>query len=177
MAGPPYQGQYYGRTMLATERPTNVAGAWRCVELMLKLNSGSTIRDGELALWLDGALVQHFRPGSPRGAFDAAGNWVTNAAGPPFPGFRWRDTTALGLNWVKLQNYQGTHDVSIDDFVVSRSRVGCGASAFCGNRTVEAGEACDDGNRAAGDGCSDSCQIEQCSNGIDDDGDGGVDGG
>jgi cysteine-rich repeat protein len=41
----------------------------------------------------------------------------------------------------------------------------------CGNGTVEAGEQCDDGNTADGDGCSASCTIEtaplpECGNGI-----------
>ena len=34
--------------------------------------------------------------------------------------------------------------------------------AVCGNRVVEIGEQCDDGNRRGGDGCSCSCKIEQC---------------
>ena len=32
--------------------------------------------------------------------------------------------------------------------------------AICGNSVVETGENCDDGNSAAGDGCSDSCQAQ-----------------
>lgn len=32
--------------------------------------------------------------------------------------------------------------------------------SICGNNSVEAGEQCDDGNTAAGDGCSDTCQTE-----------------
>jgi len=37
---------------------------------------------------------------------------------------------------------------------------GGGGSPVCGNGTVEAGEACDDGNTIDGDGCSASCQVE-----------------
>jgi cysteine-rich repeat protein len=40
----------------------------------------------------------------------------------------------------------------------------CGASApvdpVCGNGSLEAGEQCDDGNTASGDGCSSTCRIE-----------------
>jgi hypothetical protein len=37
----------------------------------------------------------------------------------------------------------------------------------CGNFIIEAGEECDDGNTAPGDGCSDACQLEAtCGNGI-----------
>lgn len=32
----------------------------------------------------------------------------------------------------------------------------------CGNGALEAGEACDDGNVTSGDGCSATCQVEQC---------------
>jgi cysteine-rich repeat protein len=35
-----------------------------------------------------------------------------------------------------------------------------GPSAVCGNGAVEAGETCDDGNTAGGDGCSAACQVE-----------------
>src|SRR5262249_8537723 len=33
---------------------------------------------------------------------------------------------------------------------------------YCGDGTVQPGEACDDGNFAGGDGCSPCCQIEEC---------------
>ncbi|HEX3765026.1 MAG TPA: DUF4215 domain-containing protein [Kofleriaceae bacterium] len=37
----------------------------------------------------------------------------------------------------------------------------------CGNRVVEAGEACDDGNQISGDGCSGDCRsTERCGNGV-----------
>src|SRR5688500_15123166 len=39
----------------------------------------------------------------------------------------------------------------------------CGA---CGNGALDAGEACDDGNRDGGDGCSASCDDEACGNGV-----------
>ena len=42
---------------------------------------------------------------------------------------------------------------------------------ICGNGTIEAGEACDDGNRLAGDGCSFNCTLE-CGPGNDTDFDG-----
>ncbi|HWP64676.1 MAG TPA: M12 family metallo-peptidase [Candidatus Limnocylindria bacterium] len=36
----------------------------------------------------------------------------------------------------------------------------------CGNGTLDAGEACDDGNPASGDGCSAGCRFEVCGNRI-----------
>jgi len=50
-----------------------------------------------------------------------------------------------------------------------------GPHGSCGNGAVDPGEACDDGGLLPGDGCSASCQVEECSNGVDDDGDGLVD--
>jgi MYXO-CTERM domain-containing protein len=37
---------------------------------------------------------------------------------------------------------------------------GCGPISVCGNAALEGGEGCDDGNAMAGDGCSNSCQVE-----------------
>lgn len=36
---------------------------------------------------------------------------------------------------------------------------------FCGNKIVEPGEECDDGNFIDGDGCSSVCRVE-CGNGL-----------
>jgi cysteine-rich repeat protein len=38
--------------------------------------------------------------------------------------------------------------------------------AVCGNGVVEAGEACDDGNLAEGDGCDPRCQVTACGDGV-----------
>jgi len=127
MQGASFQGQYFGREMLMTENVPLRVGAWQCVEMRVKLNTSSGSRDGELQIWIDDVQVQNFIPGSPVGAYDAAGNWVTGS-GSGFPGLRWRDTLAYGANWVKLQNYspEGTpYDVLYDDLVVATSRIGC----------------------------------------------------
>jgi cysteine-rich repeat protein len=55
------------------------------------------------------------------------------------------------------------------------------ACSACGNGVVEDGEACDDGDRVDGDGCSARCLLERCGNGVLDDDevcdDGNLDGG
>ncbi|MBK7193667.1 MAG: DUF4215 domain-containing protein [Myxococcales bacterium] len=56
---------------------------------------------------------------------------------------------------------------TMDDLCVVGYRAGATA---CGNSVVEAGEQCDDGNTASGDGCSATCQAEgppppDCGNG------------
>jgi cysteine-rich repeat protein len=153
--------------MLQTENVTNAAGVWRCVEVRVTLNSAGGSHDGELAVWLDDELVQQFRPGSPLGSWDGVGNWVTAATGQPFEGFRWRDSTDLGLNFVRVLNYDSPHDLWVDDLVVSRERIGCdpgagggGSNPLCGNGVVDAGEACDDGNGVDADGCGTGCEID-----------------
>jgi cysteine-rich repeat protein len=49
---------------------------------------------------------------------------------------------------------QGAYVIGFD----AQSNIIC--SGFCGNGVVDRGEACDDGNAAAGDGCSPQCQQE-----------------
>lgn len=39
-------------------------------------------------------------------------------------------------------------------------------SVSCGNRVVDAGEQCDDGNAVDNDGCSKACKIEKCGDGV-----------
>ncbi len=53
----------------------------------------------------------------------------------------------------------------VDDPAVCRD--GFCERAVCGDRVAELGEACDDGNRTSGDGCSERCDsTEQCGNGV-----------
>ena len=45
----------------------------------------------------------------------------------------------------------------------------CPARGTCGNKKLESGESCDDGNQVAGDGCSAQCKVEgsgACGNGV-----------
>jgi len=49
------------------------------------------------------------------------------------------------------------------------------ADIFCGNGSPNPGEECDDGNNLSGDGCSATCVIEECADGLDNDADGLID--
>ena len=49
---------------------------------------------------------------------------------------------------------QGSYVIGFD----AAANIVC--SGICGNGVVDAGEACDDGNRAGGDGCSPACRAE-----------------
>lgn len=59
-----------------------------------------------------------------------------------------------------------------------RCAAGCAGmvAAVCGNRVLEGGEQCDDGNSTGGDGCNANCAIEACGNGVLDQGEGCDDG-
>jgi|SRR5438477_3799301 len=127
MQGAAFSGLYFGRDMLVTENVPLNFGNWQCVEMRVKMNTTVAGHDGELQLWINGTSIQNFVPGSPVGAYDSAGNWVSGA-GSGFPGLQWRDVLTYGINWIKLQNYSdvGTlFDVLFDDLVVATSRIGC----------------------------------------------------
>ena len=124
MQGFAYQGQYYGRNLL---QDLNIAvpTQWACIEVMVTLNTPATANNGELVTWINDAEVANFRPGPPNGYWDSAGNWRMSSSSPPFGGFRWRDNTSLGLNWVKVQSYDAAPKVWFDDVIVATQRVGC----------------------------------------------------
>ena len=64
----------------------------------------------------------------------------------------------------KDQVLKGLRQVGLDGGAQRRLE---GEEPVCGNGGVETGEGCDDGNTAAGDGCSPACQVEPpvCGNG------------
>jgi len=95
---------YWGNTFLHDPNVIAKTDQWVCVEVMVKMNSPLSERNGELALWIDGTQIIYLRQGSP------LGNWVFNMftpspAGTPFEGFRWRANDLLKLNWIWLQHY------------------------------------------------------------------------
>lgn len=128
MAGQEIGGGWWGRNVLGDLNLPIRPGVWQCVELMVKMNSATTAHDGELAIWIDGVLKAHFRPGSPNGQFNSfSGNWEMNPADPAFTGFQWRDILSYGINWVKIQNYDDLGpqtDLLTDDLVVATKYIG-----------------------------------------------------
>jgi len=124
MPGPAWQGQYYGRSMLKSESIPLVPDRWYCAEIMVKVNSAPDVKDGELALWLDGKQVVHFRPGGPEGSWEALGGWRTIPGSAPFEGLLWRDTLDYAINWIKIQNYDAKPDVWFDDIVLATEYIG-----------------------------------------------------
>jgi hypothetical protein len=122
-------GGCWGNSLLGNDKPSLAAGAWACVELMMRMNTPGQ-SDGEYAVWNNGALIQHLAPGSP--SFNRLGNgvWEPDPNGEPFPGFDWRDTTELAFNWIWLNFFvDGASTMSWDQVVVATERIGCMAPA------------------------------------------------
>ena len=100
-------GNYWGNMMGPAEKERFVPerGTWLCVEQRVVVNTPGK-DDGELAVWLDGALYQHYT------------------------GFRWRSTDAVKIKRVALMVYihSSTRDNTVfyDDVVVSTGYVGTG---------------------------------------------------
>lgn len=97
-------GAHWGNTLLGDPALRVRPGAWTCIEILLQLNEPTERENGELAAWVDGVRVGHLGPGSPSGTW-SGGRFQPDAAGTPFPGFRWRSDPALELNFVWLQHY------------------------------------------------------------------------
>ena len=98
-------GAYWGNALRAVEPLPVPKDRWQCVEVMVKLNSASDIRDGELALWLDGKLESHFVKGARRGPWSGMGFRLKRRSGEPFGGFSWRSDGALQANMLSLSLY------------------------------------------------------------------------
>ncbi len=79
------------------------------------------------------------------------------------------DATSGSYSWTIPAGIAGGTDYSVkvsnqlgvnSDYGNASFTIGSAPTAVCGNGALEAGEACDDGNTAASDGCSATCQVE-----------------
>lgn len=98
-------GRFWGNSLKPVQSAVIPRGQWQCVEIMLKLNSTTAAHDGGLALWLDGRLAAHYRPGVPRGRWTGMGFDLVESGGEPFEGFRWRTSSDLKINFFWLLDY------------------------------------------------------------------------
>jgi hypothetical protein len=131
-------GRFWGNGLRPVEDQPVPVGKWQCVEVMIRLNTGPKDHDGELALWLDGKLVAHFRRGAPRGPWTGMGFRLLREGGTPFEGFNWRTDPALKINFFWLLHYvtpealrrnnvtdfQAANRVQFDQIVVARRYIG-----------------------------------------------------
>ncbi len=98
-------GKHWGNGLLSVEDQPVPHDRWQCVEVMVKLNAEPDVRDGELALWLDGKLISHFKPGARRSRWTGMGFQLKRRGGDPFEGFRWRTHADLKANFLVLSLY------------------------------------------------------------------------
>ncbi len=137
-------GKYWGNGLSPATPQIAPRDRWQCVEMMMQCNPGPEEADGELALWLDGKLVAHFRPGAPRGDWTGMGFRLADSGGVPsegsvpFEGLRWRSSDELKINFFWLLHYvtenaarqnhvehpNPVNRVWFDDIVVSTAYVG-----------------------------------------------------
>ena len=145
--GSPY---FYGNVFRPADQQPLQRDQWQCIEVMAKANTpGSS--DGELALWVNGEKVGHFRPGEPEGTwlratFHVDGcNYSACTDPAPFEGFDFRSSDRVRFDkfvldaYYQLNTYRnkrqalidkglspsGTQTILYDDVVVATRRVGC----------------------------------------------------
>lgn len=100
-------GKYWGNSIQPIIPQPAQAGKWQCVEMMIKLNKPGRA-DGELALWLDGKLVGHFKKGIRTTRWTGMGFKQLKQddnEGEIFPGFDFRSSDKLKLNFFWLLHY------------------------------------------------------------------------
>lgn len=131
-------GKFWGNSLTPSKPALVPQNRWQCVEVMLQCNSATNKADGELALWLDGQPIVHFKPGVARNRWTGMGFSLTDQGGEPFEGFRWRTNDELKVNFFWLLHYvtenaarqnrlnepNPVNRVRFDDIVVSTEYVG-----------------------------------------------------
>lgn len=150
MRGSPPRGKTWGNSFIHDPELKVKRGEWICVELMMKMNDPVDEYNGEMALWIDGKLVNHIGKGFPKGKWiydkfipNVGGEsirWNYEKGGPerflvpeggePFEGFRWRTDERLNLNFLCVLLYitrapEGhVSKVWFDNIVVAKRYVG-----------------------------------------------------
>jgi hypothetical protein len=92
---------------------------------MVKMNSPVSSFNGEQAFWINGEKKNHLGPGFPNGLWVDCGFYQGGTT--PFPGYQWRTTTALNINYVFLEHYVDADPACsawYDDVVVAKSYIG-----------------------------------------------------
>ena len=99
-------GKYWGNSFAPADAPVIPRDRWICVEFMLKQNTPGE-RDGEQAVWIDGALQGHWK------------------------GINWRKTAQLQANALTLESYftdrwtkNPVNVISFDNVVLARRYIG-----------------------------------------------------
>lgn len=167
---------------VASTSSLDIRGVARC--LSLKPNTAYTFsgsyRFGDETPAAAGATVSlHLYPSA-----NCSGTVTPNRGAKIAPIGAWSrytqavDTSVLGAVsdvsvYVRLDVWRPTTVASVETFWDDLDLRAAGEiepdpepqGGYCGDCLVQSAEACDDGNREGGDGCSDSCRLEECGNG------------
>lgn len=119
---------YWGVSLFRAKNSAFVTNQWICIEIMVKVNSTATSKDGEMAFWRNGVLISHVKQGSPKGSFQN-NVLVESPTAPPFEGLRWRDTTNFANNFIWINNYVDLTNNNyaryrVDNIVVATKYIG-----------------------------------------------------
>lgn len=135
--GPEGNGRsFYGNSFNPDDQKPFKMNQWICVEAMMKANTPGQ-SDGELAFWIDGKKIGHWKPGSP------VGSWIRDrfvTSGPynkvkkPFKGFDFRTSADVMFHEIALQWYVSARTAKdakvdrnicyFDDVVVATEYIG-----------------------------------------------------
>ena len=141
---------YYGNTFRPPKQTPLRPDTWLCIEIKAKVNEvGSS--DGELAFWVDGKLVDDYKPGNPIGTwlrdqfYTGGCRYYACKSLMPFAGFDFRSDPAVRFKRVFLDAYNeretfarkkaalekkgltvsDTQTIYYDDVVVATEQIGC----------------------------------------------------
>ena len=142
---------YYGNVFHPPAQSPLPRDEWVCIEVLTKANTVGQ-SDGELALWVDDQLVEHYRPGNPVGSwlrdkFFSEGdcNYSSCPEPSPFEGFNFRSSDQVRFGQLFLDAYNQlntfrnklqrlrdlglnpstTQTILYDDVVAATQRIGC----------------------------------------------------
>ncbi len=141
---------YYGNVLRPPKQAPFPRDQWFCVEMMAKTSTVGT-SDGELAFWVDGKLIDEYKPGHPTGTWLRdkffTGGCSFSACTPPkpFSGFDFRTSNEVRFKRIFLDAYyqrntfaskkkaleakgltvSNEQTIYYDDVVVATQRIGC----------------------------------------------------
>jgi len=138
-------GNYWGNTFESDPAVPSDRGEWLSVEFMVKMNSPASASNGEQAFWINGVRGSHYGPGFPTGTWWGNNVYGPDGAGTPFPGYRWRNTASLNVNYFWLEHfvdYDAGCEAWFDDLVIATEYIGpmvTGAMSIDGGVGTDAG--------------------------------------
>ena len=141
---------------LGTWTGKNAKGKWRLMVIDNKFfKDNKDGKDGKLESWSINLLSDSSKHVTSTGLFLAAGGLLhQQSAGPPFA------CTAEQIGWI----YQDSKDKRL--YYCDGDWRKLLVEPLCGNKVINPGESCDDGNIKDGDGCTSKCLKNVCGDGV-----------